>query len=92
MLFDWQTIAVALIVAAAFFYVARRGLARLRSFRAGAKAGGVCETGCGKCGGEVDSGTKSAKILVQIGRLDVDAKRGKVRGRGEARVRPRESH
>ena len=33
-MFDWQSIAVALIVAGALFYVARRGLARLRSFRA----------------------------------------------------------
>ena len=46
MVFDWQTIAVALIVAGAFFYVARRGLARLRSFRAGSKAEAGCETGC----------------------------------------------
>ena len=65
MLFDWQTIAVALIVAAAFFYVARRGLARLRSFRAGAKAGAGCETGCGKCGEEV-APTRPTKALVQI--------------------------
>jgi len=65
MLFDWQTIAVALIVAAAFFYVARRGLARLRSFRAGAKAGAACETGCGKCGGEV-APAKPASALIQI--------------------------
>ena len=63
MSFDWQTIAVALIIAAALFYVARRGLARLRSFRAGAKAG--CETGCGKCGGEV-APSKPANVLVQI--------------------------
>jgi hypothetical protein len=65
MAFDWQTIAVALIIAAAFFYVARRGLARLRSFRAGAKAGAGCETGCGKCGGEV-APAKPRSVLVQI--------------------------
>lgn len=47
---DWQTIAVALIIAGAFFYVARRAFARLRSFRATKGGGGSCETGCGKCG------------------------------------------
>lgn len=62
---DWQTIAVAFIIAGALFYVARRGLARLRSFRAGAKAGAGCETGCGKCGGEV-APSKPAGALVQI--------------------------
>ena len=66
MAFDWQTIAVALIVAGAFFYVARRGLARLRSFRAGVKAGAGCETGCGKCGEEVST-AGPASALVQIG-------------------------
>ena len=65
MAFDWQTIAVALIVAGAFLYVARRGLARLRSFRAGTKAGAGCETGCGKCGDEVST-ARPAKALVQI--------------------------
>jgi hypothetical protein len=65
MAFDWQTIVVALIIAGALFYVARRGLARLRSFRAGAKAGGACETGCGKCGGEV-APSKPSSVLVQI--------------------------
>jgi hypothetical protein len=65
MAFDWQSIAVALIIAAALFYVGRRGLARLRSFRAGAKAGASCETGCGKCGGEVVP-SKPPNVLVQI--------------------------
>ena len=65
MAFDWQTIAVALIITAALFYVARRGLARLRSFRAGSKAGAGCETGCGKCGEEVST-PRPAKVLVQI--------------------------
>ena len=65
MAFDWQTIAVALIVAGAFFYVARRGLARLRSFRAGSKAEAGCETGCGKCGEEVIP-ARSANVLIQI--------------------------
>jgi hypothetical protein len=65
MAFDWQTIAVFLIVAGAFLYAARRGLARLRSFRAGTKAGAGCATGCGKCGEEVST-TRPAKALVQI--------------------------
>lgn len=63
--FDWQTIAVALIVAGALFYAARRALARLRSFRAGPKAGAGCETGCGKCGDEV-APARPAGVLVQI--------------------------
>lgn len=49
MRFDWQTVAVALIIAGALVYVARRAFARLRSFRVN-KGGGSCETGCGKCG------------------------------------------
>ena len=65
MSFDWQTIAVALIVAGAFFYAARRALARLRSFRAGPKAGAGCATGCGKCGDEV-APARPTKVLVQI--------------------------
>ena len=51
--FDWQTLAVALIVAGALFYVARRALARLRSFAA-PKGGPGCSTGCGTCG-DVDA-------------------------------------
>ena len=65
MSFDWQTVAVALIVAGAFFYAARRALARLRSFRAGPKAGAGCATGCGKCGDEV-APSRPAGTLVQI--------------------------
>jgi hypothetical protein len=65
MAFDWQTIAVALIVACAFLYVARRGLARLRSFRAGAQDGASCATGCGKCGDEPVA-SQPANTLIQI--------------------------
>ena len=65
MSFDWQTVAVVLIVAGAFFYAARRALARLRSFRAGPKAGAGCATGCGKCGDEV-APARPTKVLVQI--------------------------
>ncbi|MCA1621973.1 MAG: FeoB-associated Cys-rich membrane protein [Acidobacteria bacterium] len=63
--FDWQTVAVALIVAGAFLYVARRGLARLRSFRM-SKGGGSCATGCGKCG-DVDAPVRQTNAPVQIG-------------------------
>ena len=63
--FDWQTIAVVLIIAGALFYVGRRALARLRSFRAG--KGGSCETGCGTCG-DVDAPLRQSNVLVQVGK------------------------
>jgi hypothetical protein len=62
--FDWQTIAVALIVCGALLYVARRGLARLRSFR---DSRASCATGCGKCGDE-ETPARPAQPLIQIGR------------------------
>jgi hypothetical protein len=66
MTFDWQSIAVALIVAAALFYVARRGLARLRSFRGGATSvEASCATGCGNCGDEKVT-ARPANVLIQI--------------------------
>ena len=67
-MFDWQTAVVALVVAAALLYVARRGLARLRSF---VKAGGgeaSCATGCGKCGEESKATRPAGPALVQIKR------------------------
>jgi hypothetical protein len=70
---DWQTVAVVLIVACAFFYAARRGLARLRSF--GSKGGGACATGCGKCGDEV-APARGANAPVQISRARTAARRG----------------
>ncbi len=65
-MFDWQALAVALIVLCALAYVARRGLARLRSFRlrGGGKASD-CATGCGGCGNEKEP-TRPANVLVQI--------------------------
>jgi hypothetical protein len=72
MKFDWQTIAVALIVACAFLYVARRGLARLRSFTA--KGGAGCVTGCGKCGDEVTP-SRPTNAPVQISRARTAARR-----------------
>lgn len=65
---DWQTIAVLIIVAGAVLYVARRALARLRSFTA-SKSGGSCETGCGKCG-EVDAPLRQSSVLVQVGKVE----------------------
>ncbi|HEX8473961.1 MAG TPA: FeoB-associated Cys-rich membrane protein [Pyrinomonadaceae bacterium] len=75
-MFDWQTIAVALIIVAAFAYVARRALARLGSFRvagngsSNGSSDASCATGCGSCGdGEKKTrATMPAKVLVQIGR------------------------
>jgi hypothetical protein len=74
MSFDWQTVAVALIVAGAFLYVARRGLARLRSFGVG-KGGGACATGCGKCG-DADA---------PVGQTNAPVQRGETRAAGRGR-------
>jgi hypothetical protein len=60
--FDWQAIAVALIILGALLYVARRALARLRSFRASRAA---CATGCGRCGDE-ETPAQTAPPLIQI--------------------------
>jgi hypothetical protein len=66
-MFDWQSIAVALIVAGALFYVAQRALARLRSFLPGAKAAtSDCATGCGKCGDDAPAPPRAQ--VVQISR------------------------
>jgi hypothetical protein len=65
-MFDWQTIAVFLLILAAFAYAARRGLSRLRSFnpsRNGSAPG--CATGCGVCG-EAKDKAPPAPRLVQI--------------------------
>jgi hypothetical protein len=65
MKFDWQSIAVALVVAGAFFYVARRALKRLRSFNT--KGGASCSTGCGNCG-DVDAPLRRSNVLTGVGR------------------------
>jgi cytochrome c553 len=66
--FDWQLIAVALIVLAALVYTARRALARLRSFAAGggAAASSSCATACGKCGDEDAQAARPTNVYVQI--------------------------
>ena len=66
MKFDWQTVAVLLIIAGALLYVARRALARLRSFKA-TKGGGSCATGCGTCG-DVDAPVRQTSAPVRLGR------------------------
>ncbi len=68
---DWQNILVALIVVAAVGYVARRGLQRLRSFRAGkgdSAAASSCATGCGSCGESQKPSTTPRTVFVEIGR------------------------
>jgi hypothetical protein len=65
MKFDWQAIAVAVIIFGALLYVARRALRRLRSFKA--TKDGSCATGCGTCG-DVDAPVRHSSVLVQVGR------------------------
>ena len=69
---DWQTLTVALIILAAFAYVARRGLARFVSMNAKPNDAN-CETGCGKCGPASTHETK-ANPLIQIGKLKPNKK------------------
>ena len=65
-MFDWQALAVALIILCALAYVARRGHARLRSFRVrGRSDAAACATGCGGCGDEKET-ARPANVLVQI--------------------------
>lgn len=66
MKFDWQTVAVLIIIAGALLYVGRRVYMRLRSFKTG-NGGGSCETGCGTCG-DVDAPLRQSNVLVQVGR------------------------
>ena len=66
MMFDWQTIAVLIIIAGALLYVGRRALARLRSFRTSKGVGSSCATGCGTCG-DVDAPLRQSTPLVQVG-------------------------
>lgn len=74
MQFDWQTIAVALIVLAASGYVLRRVGARLLSMRAGARPASV--SACGNCpsGESKPAAAPRPKVLVQIGRTRTPSK------------------
>ncbi|MGH9902929.1 MAG: hypothetical protein ACRD68_14070 [Pyrinomonadaceae bacterium] len=70
-MFDWQTAVAVLIILAAGLYVARRGWARIRSFRAAGRNSGEtksCASGCGGCGEGQEVTPAPAKVLVQIGR------------------------
>lgn len=67
MSFDWQSIAVALVVLAALAYVGRRAWARLRSMRAGAKSAVDCGS-CGEGHAKPAARAPQATVLVQIGR------------------------
>ncbi len=71
MFWDWQNIAVALIITGALAYVGRRGLSRFNSFRAKNKSGvsaSSCASGCGSCGtGSTPAQTaRPQQVLVQI--------------------------
>ncbi len=71
MTFDWQTIAVALIILAALFYTGRRAWSRLRAFRASKGVSAPCETGCGSCGEQkpkVAANTQRT-VFVEISRI-----------------------
>ena len=72
--FDWQSIAVALVVLAALAYVARRAWARLRSMRAGAKSAIDCGS-CGNADARPGPAAPQATVLVQIGRSRGDRSR-----------------
>ena len=70
MTFDWQTIAVALIILAALFYTGRRAWSRLRAFRASKGVSAPCETGCGSCGSEQKPKPATTRtVFVEISRI-----------------------
>jgi hypothetical protein len=73
-MFDWQTIIVALVVAAALIYTGRLAWRRLRSLRA-AKGAASCETGCGSCGGAPKPAATKRTVYVEIGRSRASAQR-----------------
>ena len=69
MTFDWQTIAVALIVLAALLYVGRRALSRLRAGRDGSTV-----SACGNCPSEKSAVQAPApRVLVQIDRSRINS-------------------
>ncbi|HEY0379554.1 MAG TPA: hypothetical protein VGC87_21730 [Pyrinomonadaceae bacterium] len=71
MTFDWQAIAVALIILAALIYTGRRAWSRLRAFRASKNISTPCETGCGSCGGEQKPkpAATTRTVFVEISRI-----------------------
>jgi hypothetical protein len=76
-MFDWQTIAVILILLAASFYVGRRAIERLRSLGSNDKSiKPSCATGCGDgCRENEKAITNTAQTFVQIGRLEPGSRR-----------------
>jgi hypothetical protein len=74
MRFDWQTIAVVLIVFGATAYVARRAYERVRSFRARQKIGdNLISIGCSGCENHISdpvhaSVPKTRTIFVELTR------------------------
>jgi hypothetical protein len=66
MKFDWQTVAVILIVLAACAYLARIAQGKLRAMRG---RGNDTTNGCSGCGNEkIVSRAPAPKVLVQLGR------------------------
>jgi FeoB-associated Cys-rich membrane protein len=70
-MFDWQAIAVALIVLAALVYTGRRAWSRLRSVSASKGAAAACETGCGSCGSNQQPKAATPRtVFVEISRRE----------------------
>lgn len=65
-MFEWQTIAVGLIILAAAFYTGRMAWMRLRTFR-NAK-GAVGESACGGCETAKKPAMTERTVFVEIGR------------------------
>jgi hypothetical protein len=80
MMLNWQNILVGLILLAAVFYVTRRGLQRLRSFRAsrGGNDSSACATACGSCGESRKPSTTPRTVFVEIGRSKAPARGDRV--------------
>lgn len=65
-MFDWQTIATALVIMGALIYAGRLVWLRVRSFREGRAGAGSCETGCGSCGEKPKQAATQRTVFVEI--------------------------
>jgi hypothetical protein len=75
-MFDWQTIAVAIIILAALVYTGRLAWLRLRSFRATRGAAASCETGCGSCGNNQKPKVATPRtVFVEISRANTSRRK-----------------
>ena len=75
MIFDWQNVAVILIVLAAISYVGRCGWRRLRSFVL-RKGGDSPAASCGSCAGnQKPQNARPLNVLVQIDRSRTTSRR-----------------